>query len=172
MLAAQALLLNSLPPCLATPLLQELPFGQSLKLVGSHPALGECVAAMALSLSCQSRQRLTPPVCRMLASLQGARSGASSPDLCALWILCCAGDWAEAKGQRMTWGDGHVWTADVPLAPGTALEFKVCRKGVYLDGCLMRRPCLLSGPALCCAEAVAMPHVPPLASPLAAPATT
>lgn len=53
---------------------QELPFGQSLILVGSHPALG---------------------------------------------------GWDETKGPRMTWGDGHVWTAEVGFTPGTAMEFKV-----------------------------------------------
>lgn len=52
----------------------ELPFGQSLKLVGSHPALGA---------------------------------------------------WDETRGLSMTWGDGHVWTGEVPLPIGTAVEFKV-----------------------------------------------
>lgn len=53
---------------------KELPFGQSLKLVGSHPALGA---------------------------------------------------WDETRGLPMTWGDGHVWTGEVPLPIGTAVEFKV-----------------------------------------------
>ncbi len=59
---------------------KELPFGQSLKLVGSDPALG---------------------------------------------------GWDESKGLQMVWGDGHVWSADVPLPPGAILEFKV--KGAVLE---------------------------------------
>ncbi|KAL4422984.1 hypothetical protein ABPG77_005464 [Micractinium sp. CCAP 211/92] len=54
----------------------ELPFGQSLKLVGSHPALGA---------------------------------------------------WDENRGLPMTWGDGHVWTGEVPLPIGTAVEFKAVK---------------------------------------------
>jgi hypothetical protein len=53
---------------------RELPFGQSLKLVGSHAALGS---------------------------------------------------WDEERGPSMTWKDGHVWMAEVPLPAGTAVEFKV-----------------------------------------------
>ncbi|KAL4451967.1 hypothetical protein ABPG75_007629 [Micractinium tetrahymenae] len=55
---------------------KELPFGQSLKLVGSHPALGA---------------------------------------------------WDETRGLPMTWGDGHVWTGEVPLPIGTAVEFKAVK---------------------------------------------
>lgn len=29
------------------------------------------------------------------------------------------------KGYNMAWEEGHFWTAEVSLAPGTQLEFKV-----------------------------------------------
>ena len=34
--------------------------------------------------------------------------------------------WLQVKkGPGMAWQEGHVWTAEVSLPPGTAFEFKV-----------------------------------------------
>lgn len=40
-----------LAPCCSLPYPQELPFGQSLKLVGSHPALGAWDEARGLGMT-------------------------------------------------------------------------------------------------------------------------
>lgn len=31
------------------------------------------------------------------------------------------------KGYNMAWAEGHFWTAEVALPPGTQIEFKVGR---------------------------------------------
>lgn len=33
------------------------------------------------------------------------------------------GEWQAQQGLQLTWGEGHVWTANVELVPGT-YEFK------------------------------------------------
>lgn len=34
------------------------------------------------------------------------------------------GSWDVARGHDLTWGEGHVWSTELPLACGTVLEFK------------------------------------------------
>ncbi len=40
------------------------------------------------------------------------------------------GAWKVEDAPHMTWNDGHVWSTEVLLPPGTTLEFKVSKQGL------------------------------------------
>lgn len=44
------------------------------------------------------------------------------------------GDWKPEQGVDLAWTDGNVWTAELAMEPGTALEFKVVGGGGFERG--------------------------------------
>ena len=105
---------------------REVKFGEAVRLVGSHPSLGNWKvggraggstrpAAVLLLLLLRPRGRnallAMPPLFLRVPPMHGLVPNPIAPQV--------------RKAPSMGWREGHIWVAEVALPPGTALEFKV-----------------------------------------------
>lgn len=116
---------------------RKVKFGEVLRLVGSHPTLGNWKvgsqhAALDLwqqglpcgiaGLACEE----CAPLCAAYPAEIPACLGISWPRCtCSATTVACR---QVDKAPWMAWEDGHVWSAEVSLPPGTTVEFKASER--------------------------------------------
>lgn len=87
---------------------RKLDFGESHRVVGNHPALGNW------------KVRMAPRPCCVTATLRQVAT-----ETVRVALTCYVRTLQARKAPGMGWLDGDIWTIEMPLPPGTKLEFKV-----------------------------------------------